>query len=241
MRNSLIILTISTCLAAAPALAKPSKQEHIGVGAGATIGAIAGGPLGFIIGAAIGAKIGDEFHQRDTQVGSLTESLQDSASNVAKLREDIHALENDIDVMDGEIVRLQSVARPELLALLQAGIEMELLFRTDEYVLLDTTGSRLTELATTLSDMPDVHVQLDGFADERGDAAYNQRLSGKRAEHVKDVLIANGVAPPRINIVAHGESPASDANIDSYAFERRVSLTLYVGESPSFASNPVNQ
>ena len=83
-------------------------------------------------------------------------------------------------------------------------------------------------------------VQLDGFADERGNADYNQQLSGKRAEHVKNVLIMGGVSPTRIKIAAHGESPATDENIDSYAFERRVSLTLYIEDTPSFAANPAD-
>ena len=86
--------------------------------------------------------------------------------------------------------------------------------------------------------MPDVFVKLDGFADERGNAEYNQKLSARRAAHVRDILVSNGVEESRIKLAAHGESPAIDDNIDSFAFERKVSLTLFVEESPSFASNP---
>ncbi len=240
MRNLLVMLALSGCLAAAPAHASPSKEENIGVTTGAVIGGLAGGPVGVIIGAAFGAKIGDEFHERNSEVDSLSTSLQGSTTRVDELEQDIAALNQDIDEMGGELAHARSIARPELLALLQAGIEMDLLFRTDEHVLADSTGDKLTELASTLAGMPDVYVQLDGYADERGNADYNQRLSGKRAEYVKTLLIENGVAPSRIEIAAHGESPASDENIDSFAFERRVSLTLYVEETPSFASNPTN-
>ena len=48
---------------------------------------------------------------------------------------------------------------------------MDLLFRTDEYALADTTGGRFASLASTLASMPDIRVQLDGFADERGAVA----------------------------------------------------------------------
>jgi len=136
------------------------------------------------------------------------------------------------------VQRMQDEARPELLSLLEAGIEMDLLFRTDEHVLAASTGSRLKQLASSLATMPDVFVRLDGFADERGDAAYNQKLSVRRAEHVRNVLIDNGVPATRISVMAHGESPAADANTDSFAFERKVSLTLYIDDSVSFASNP---
>ena len=171
------------------------------------------------------------MHQRNSEVDSLSTSLQGSQNRV-------NELERDIDALGGDLQRMQAESRPELLSLLQAGIEMDLLFRTDEHVLSRTTGSRLQQLAASLARMPDVIVQLDGFADERGDAAYNQKFSVRRAEYVRDLLIANGVPAGRINVKAHGESPAADDNIDSFAFERKVSLTLYIEDSPSFASNP---
>ncbi|MDX1404550.1 MAG: OmpA family protein [Woeseiaceae bacterium] len=230
-RNTILAGCI-TALAAAPAFAEsPSKEENIGVGVGAVVGAIAGGPVGFIIGAAAGAKLGDEFHVRNTEIDELTASLEGSQDEISKLERNIAALGGDIE-------RLQSESRPELLALLQAGIEMDLLFRTDEHTLADTTGSRLTELARSLATMPDVFVRLDGFADERGDAEYNRKLSVRRAEHVMHVLLANGVPASRITVNAHGESPAADDKLDSLAFERKVSLTLYVDAAPSFAANP---
>ena len=128
------------------------------------------------------------------------------------------------------------MANPEALALLEAGIEMDLLFRTDEYVLADSTDGRLSQLAVTLSGNPDIQIRLDGFADERGDEAYNQELSVRRVEYVRDVLIKNGIPASSITVNAHGESPAFDATVDSYALERRVSLTLYIGATPSFAA-----
>ena len=240
MRNSIIILAVSSFLAVGTAEASASKEENIGVGTGLAIGAAAGGPVGALVGAAAGALLGDSINKRKTKMKDLSTSLDESRSTVSELQSDIAALDREVNVVSKELDRAQSVAKPELLALLQAGIEMDLLFRTDEHVLADTTGDRLNALATTIASMPDVHIQLDGFADERGDATYNQQLSGKRADYVREVLIGGGVDASRINVVAHGESPASDENVDSYALERRVSLTLYIDEAPSFASNPVD-
>jgi outer membrane protein OmpA-like peptidoglycan-associated protein len=232
MLKKIILAGLITTLSAAPAFAEgASKEEGIGVGVGAVIGGLAGGPVGVIIGAAFGGKLGDEFNERNTEIDQLSASLQGSRSEVQKLERDIAAL-------GGDLQRLQSESRPELLALLQAGIEMDLLFRTDEHTLADTTGSRLKQLAQSLASMPDVYVRVDGFADERGNAEYNQKLSVRRAEHVMHVLLANGVPADRISVSAHGESPAADDNIDSFAFERKVSLTLYVDDTPSFAANP---
>lgn len=240
MRTKLTVLGIVACLAAGPAVAADttSKQETIGVGLGATVGALAGGPVGLVIGAAIGAKIGDEFHQKNVQVESLTGSLQSSGSRIEELESNVDALNADIDALGGDLQRMRALARPEMLSLLQSGIEMDLLFRTAEHVLTDSTTTRLSDLAASLAAMPDIHVKLDGFADERGDAVYNQDLSNRRAEYVRDLLTDSGVAMDRIEMTAHGESTAADDTVDSYALERKVRLTLFVEDTPSFAANP---
>ena len=241
MRNKIMIIGIAASLIAGPAMAEggsASKEEKIVGVIGAASGALAGGPVGLIIGAAFGAKLGDEFDQRNDKVDMLDDSLIMSQQRIQDLQQNVDALNSDIDEMGTEFRQLQQVARPELLALMQAGIEMDLLFRTDEDVLSNTTGQRLQHLASTLSSMPDVYIQIDGFADERGDATYNQNLSVRRAEYVRDLLTASGVASTRIKVSAHGESPAIDASVDSFALERKVSLTLYVEDAPSFAANP---
>ncbi len=238
IKQSLAIL-LTAGIVATPAYANSaSKEEGVGVGMGAVLGGVIGGPAGAIVGAAIGAKFGDEFHQRDAEVDSLTASLAGSRQETETLSRNITALEQELQVTQGELDETRELARPELLALLSAGIEMDLLFRTDEDVLKQSTSSRLAELAASLQAMPDVRVRLDGFADERGDEAYNRALSQRRAEHVRELLVANGVPAARITVNAHGESAADEATPDSYALERRVSLTLYLGDTPSFAASP---
>jgi len=179
MRNSTIIATVATftilALTTQTASAAASTKENIGIGSGAVVGALAGGPVGFIIGAAIGAKLGDAANSKSERIDALQGSLQDSQRSVA-------SLESGIDELSAEVEQLQSVARPELVSLMQAGIDMDLLFRTDEFALTDTTGDRLAQMAGTLARMPGVRIQLDGFADERAgkrQAIYRQRsISG---------------------------------------------------------------
>lgn len=238
--KGLVALAVLAALAAGPASAetRSSSEEAAGVGIGGAVGALAGGPVGFIVGAAAGGWLGDNFNRKKQAVAELTGSLDAAESRVAGLELEMHRMGDERRKTEDELARLRTLARPELLSLLQTGIEMDLLFRTDEHELADTTSSRLTELAATLAGMPDVRIQLDGYADERGDAAYNQDLSIRRADHVRNVLTAAGVTPSRITVAAHGESPAVDSSIDSYALDRRVSLTLYAEDSASFASNP---
>jgi outer membrane protein OmpA-like peptidoglycan-associated protein len=234
MRNTIIVVvTAASILFATPSQAagKASRQENIGVGSGAVIGALAGGPVGLVIGAALGAKVGHTMHEKNEQIVRLQESVADSNQAVA-------SLEGNIDTLSSEIERLQNVARPELVSLLEAGIAMDLLFRTDEAVLVDVTGDRLAQLAGTLVGMPDIQIKLDGFADARGDADYNLALSERRVQFIRDQFVAAGVDASRINVSAHGESPAQDESLDSYALERKVSIKLFIDEQPSMASNP---
>ncbi len=231
--TAIVVAALTAALVTAPAQAsaKASKEENIGVGTGAVVGAAAGGPVGFIIGAAIGAKLGDNWHKKNERLDGLQGTLQDSEATV-------HELENDIAALSNEVEQLRGVARPELVSLMQAGIAMDLLFRTDEFALADATGDRLAQLAATLATMPDIRIQLDGYADERGDEQYNLDLSGKRVEFVREQLLAAGIHPNRISVTAHGESVAQDETIDSYALERRVSVKLFIDDAQSVASTP---
>jgi outer membrane protein OmpA-like peptidoglycan-associated protein len=220
------------------AQAAASKQEKIGVGAGAVVGAAAGGPVGLIVGAAVGAYLGDNANRKNGEIESLSSELAASRSEVVQLEREMNRMDRNLDTLSAELQRMQRYASPEMVNLLQAGIAMDLLFRTDEAVLADTTGGRLHQLATTLAAMPGIQVQLDGYADERGDELYNQQLSEQRVNFIRDQLVIAGVDASRITAAAHGESPAQDDTVDSYALERRVSLKLYTEDVTSVAANP---
>jgi outer membrane protein OmpA-like peptidoglycan-associated protein len=232
MHKIIAVIAIASLLAAPSAFAaQASREENIGVGSGALIGVVAGGPVGLIVGAAFGAKLGESMHKKNQSIESISASLEDT-------RADMRNLNTSYDSVSGELERMQQLARPELVSLLQAGIAMDLLFRTDEHVLADTTGDRLASLAGTLASMTDIRVRLDGFADERGATGYNYRLSEQRVDFVRAQLIAAGVHPSRIQVAAHGEATAQDATPDSYALERRVSLTLFIDDAQSVAQLP---
>lgn len=240
MNRNTLLFGLVLSIAAVPALAAdgPSVEERAGVGVGMVVGGVAGGPIGAVVGAAIGAKFGDEFYKRNEEVDSLSASLDSSEATIAGLERDIHSLKGEVRSREDELQQVRELAKPELLQLLNAGIEMDLLFRTDEDVLAGSTGTKLQQLAASLVANPDIQIQLDGYADERGDETYNQQLSVRRVEHVKEALLAAGIPATRITTDAHGESPAAEQNVDSFALERRVSMTLYIGDTPAFASNP---
>jgi OmpA-OmpF porin, OOP family len=55
-------------------------------------------------------------------------------------------------------------------------------------------------------------LEVVGHTDFTGDPAYNQWLSGQRAQAVRNYLIERGVPPDRVTIVAAGEDQPVDSN-----------------------------
>ncbi|MCB9584853.1 MAG: OmpA family protein [Polyangiaceae bacterium] len=86
----------------------------------------------------------------------------------------------------------------------------------------------LSGLAECLNDPNhrDAKILLIGHTDTRGSTAYNQRLGLERAQTVKDVLVAYGISPDRIELKSAGESQARAGNdpLIAQGYDRRVDV-----------------
>ncbi len=94
--------------------------------------------------------------------------------------------------------------------------------------------ARLQQVIDILNAHPDVAMEIAGHTDSIGKAAYNQRLSLKRAEKVRDYLVEHGIAAERLQAKGYGESqPTSDNNSDAGRAEnRRVELRVLPADTP---------
>ena len=63
----------------------------------------------------------------------------------------------------------------------------------------------LDEAAQTLMDNPDINVGIVGHTDAIGSDEYNQRLSERRAQAVKQYLVSKGIAASRLGTEGRGE------------------------------------
>ena len=71
---------------------------------------------------------------------------------------------------------------------------------------IDRNGQgALSGVATWVQNGDQRTVRLEGFADKRGNAATNQRLSEKRAQAAEEFLISKGVGADKITVAGHGE------------------------------------
>jgi peptidoglycan-associated lipoprotein len=88
-------------------------------------------------------------------------------------------------------------------------------FDTDMHTLRADARTVLQRQAAWLNLYGATRIMVAGSADERGTREYNLALGARRAESVRDFLIANGVAPNRIETVSYGkERPIDPRNND---------------------------
>ena len=71
----------------------------------------------------------------------------------------------------------------------------------------------LDRQATWLQKFPSVRVSIEGHCDERGTREYNLALGERRANAVKDYLVARGVDGGRVSTISYGkEKPVALGN-----------------------------
>lgn len=189
--------------------AQPQNNQQrgtvVGTGGGAAAGAIIGQAIGSstqatLIGAGIGALVGGITGNRigaymDQQERDLQNAI--ASSEAASLRR-----EQDI---------------------LTATFKGEAYFDTDSYAIKPGGYNELSRVANVLNKYPQTTIQVAGHTDSRGSEDYNQQLSEKRANAVKNVLIQNGVNESRIRSIGYGESmPVSS----DFAQNRRVEIVI---------------
>lgn len=75
----------------------------------------------------------------------------------------------------------------------------------DKATLRPESTEALDQLVELLNENPNVTIELSAHADYRGSAAYNKRLSQRRAESVVQYLIEHGISADRLTPVGYGK------------------------------------
>jgi len=92
---------------------------------------------------------------------------------------------------------------------------------------LKPSGKTLVDAAVkAMKDNSTMRVRVEGHTDSIGSDAYNQKLSERRANAVRDYMIEQGISPSRITAVGFGESKpvASNKTAEGRAENRRVEI-----------------
>lgn len=84
-------------------------------------------------------------------------------------------------------------------------IHQRIYFEYNRAVIRDRSFPILNTVAQVMRDFPDITIEIQGHTDDRGSDRYNLRLSGERAEAVRQYLIQRGIPATRLTARGYGE------------------------------------
>ncbi len=244
-------------LAGEPLPAAPPKpatpHEPVGFVTGAVIGGFAAGPVGAVIGAGLGTWLGNRVHRAgDATKAEASVAVLQSAKS--ELQTEKSALLNEKTVLLNEKTALTEANRnlsarlDDLTQKVQTvqsskqdasevldGLQGDVLFRTGSAEITPDIAHQIQVLAQAVAKSPELKVRVDGYADPRGSADTNLKLSEDRANAVRDLFLAAGIGDEVLEVNAYGKSQSVAADNDGYALERRVRLTLQAQDGAAVA------
>ncbi len=104
----------------------------------------------------------------------------------------------------------------------------DVLFAFNKSELTPQAGPRLDKLASFLKQFPQRKLLVEGYTDAVGTDAYNMELSERRAETIREALVARGVDTTRVVTKGYGKAyPVADnTSVDGRAVNRRVEVVI---------------
>ncbi|MGN6376698.1 MAG: peptidoglycan-associated lipoprotein Pal [Sphingomonas sp.] len=103
-------------------------------------------------------------------------------------------------------------------------------FDTDMYNVDAESQGILDSQSQWLAKYPNVRITIEGYCDERGTREYNLALGDRRANAVKDYLVAHGVSADRINTISYGkERPVALGSTPEAWAQNRRAVTVVLG------------
>jgi len=212
MKKSLWIVMIG--LLVLSGCAAPQTNTGKGAAYGAAGGAIAGAVLGqaigrdtegTLLGAAAGAAVG-------AAAGAGVGQMMDRQE--AEMRDALAASEATAVRREGDLLAIT--------------LKGDVSFDLDSDIVRPGLYNELDRIAQIMIKYPQTSILVEGHTDSTGSESYNQQLSERRANSVKNLLIQRGVQAYRINILGYGESRpvATNATPEGRQMNRRVEIRI---------------
>ena len=264
------LMGVSVAAMAGEAKTTP-PQEPAGFIAGAVIGGFAAGPIGAVVGAGVGTWLGNRVHRAsearaaEAQTAKLQGEKQTLESDNQALQGGMQTLQaaqstllteqtNLLAVNQSLTSKLEDLSRPPDTAENTAneprtvdasevldGMQGDVLFRTGSAEITPDTAHQIQLIAQAVTKSPQLKVRVQGYADPRGSDESNMKLSQDRANAVRDMLLAAGVADDALVVNAYGKTQSVATDSDGYALERRVRLTLQMQTPAAVAQVGTNE
>jgi outer membrane protein OmpA-like peptidoglycan-associated protein len=211
MMKKLLASTLTILLLATTALAQ--TDDHAKAKKGAVIGGIAGAIAGGIIsnnrnghsgkrGAIVGGLAG-------TAAGAIVGAMMDKQERQLRQIQGV-----DVTRTSGNELKVT--------------VKNDVLFDYNSAGLRSVSRSSLRKMANVFSQYPNTTIAVEGFTDSTGPAAYNERLSERRAGSVANYLENLGVRGSRVETIGYGESHprATNSTAGGRQLNRRVEIHI---------------
>ena len=205
-----IATLLAVLLTSVPMFAQ-TVDEHAKTKKGAVIGGIAGA----IAGAVIDNNRGHRSAKRGAVVGGVAGAAAGAIVGAMMDRQ-----ERELRQIQG--VNVTRTAPGEL----NVSVQNEVLFDFNSSALRSSSRTSLQQMAEVFQKYPDTTLSVQGHTDSIGSAAYNQRLSERRADSVAGYLQDLGVRSSRIQTIGYGKSQprATNSTAAGRQLNRRVEI-----------------
>jgi outer membrane protein OmpA-like peptidoglycan-associated protein len=202
--KTMLIMSISAVLF----LSGCASSEHKNAYRGTAIGAVAGGAVGAVIGKEKGAIIG-------AGVGGIAGAY--AGGRMDKQAKELKAIAETKRTEQGLVTKLKS----------------DILFDTGKANLKPQAKNNLDQMAGIMKKYPENILAINGYTDNTGSNSVNEALSQRRAQAVKDQLVASGMPNSVISTYGRGESnPVADnSSVNGRKQNRRVEIEVTIDES----------
>jgi outer membrane protein OmpA-like peptidoglycan-associated protein len=185
-----------------------------------------GAVIGATAGAAVGGVIGNNTGSGSTAKGAIIGAVVGGAAGaIIGHQMDQQAKELAISIPGAKVERVGEG--------IQVTFDSGLLFDFDSDAIRSDAGKNLIELARSLNKYPKSQLLIVGHTDSKGDEAYNQSLSLRRANSAESFLASQSVERSRISTNGRGElEPVASNDTDAgRQLNRRVEVAIYASEA----------
>jgi outer membrane protein OmpA-like peptidoglycan-associated protein len=172
--------------------------------------------------------------EEDTQTGSSVASTVSTGSaatinvpsEVSVPNVPVERIVETLPTIEAPTPTVYAEAKPVETVKSKGGYEARVLFALGSAELLNSSNTELDEIATVMLSKPHLGLQIEGHASADGDEMYNLDLSSKRADSVRNALLARGVPLDRLSSKGYGEFRLKDTENPNSPENRRVEMVL---------------
>ncbi len=173
-----------------------------------------------------------ELANQKASEAEMTQAELEAAQAYAKAQEKVAALaKEEADLAFAEIEALRMQLESLVAKETDAGLMMTLgdfVFASGSANLKQAAVDNFDRVMQFINNYPNRNIRIEGHTDSSGSEDLNEKLSKKRADAVKQLLIQNGIAAERISAIGQGEAhPVASNNTEAgKAKNRRVEIIL---------------